>query len=203
MVVEANKAEDQIRKLSVELEKVGIRLNKKKPDVQITIQKTGGVKITSSFKLTKIDDKMVKNIFQEYKIHNADVLIRDDISVDELIDVIEGNRKYVKCLYVYNKIDVISLEEVDEIAHRKGHCVISCNMKLNLDYLLECIWEELDLVRVYTKKRGQPPDFGDPIILSTDRNGLSVKSVCDQIHREFSKEFKYAVVWGRSCKFSP
>ena len=30
MVVEANKAEDQIRKLSVELEKVGIRLNKKK-----------------------------------------------------------------------------------------------------------------------------------------------------------------------------
>jgi ribosome-interacting GTPase 1 len=37
MVVEANKAEDQIRKLSVELEKVGIRLNKKKPDVQITI----------------------------------------------------------------------------------------------------------------------------------------------------------------------
>jgi ribosome-interacting GTPase 1 len=88
-------------------------------------------------------------------------------------------------LYVYNKIDVISLEEVDEIAHRKGHCVISCNLKLNLDYLLECIWEELDLVRVYTKKRGHAPDFGDPIILSTDRNGLSVKSVCDQIHREF------------------
>lgn len=73
--------------------------------------------------------------------------------MDDLIDVIEGNRKYVKCLYVFNKIDTISLEEVDEIAHRKDHVVISCHMRLNLDYLLEKIWEKLDLVRVYTKKR--------------------------------------------------
>ena len=37
MVVEANKAEDQRRKLTIELEKVGIRLNNTAPDVQITI----------------------------------------------------------------------------------------------------------------------------------------------------------------------
>ena len=24
--------------------------------------------------------------------------------MDDLIDVIEGNRRYVKCLYVYNKV---------------------------------------------------------------------------------------------------
>ena len=29
---------------------------------------------------------------------------------------LQGNRKYVKCLYVYNKIDVCSIEEVDAIA---------------------------------------------------------------------------------------
>jgi ribosome-interacting GTPase 1 len=51
-------------------------------------------------------------------------------------------------------------------------------MKLNIDFLLECIWEKLDLVRVYTKKRGSPPDFSDPLVLSIDRNGLSVKSIC-------------------------
>ncbi len=28
----------------------------------------------------------------------------------------QGNRKYIKCLYVYNKIDVCSIEEVDAIA---------------------------------------------------------------------------------------
>lgn len=41
---------------------------------------------------------------QEYKIHNAEVLFREDASVDDLIDVIEGNRKYTRCLYVYNKV---------------------------------------------------------------------------------------------------
>ena len=56
---------------------------------------------------------------------------------------------------------------------------------------------------MYTKKRGFAPDFGDPIILSNERNGLMVKSICDQIHRELADEFKYAVVWGRSCKFNP
>ena len=28
----------------------------------------------------------------------------------------QGNRRYIKCLYVYNKIDVCSIEEVDAIA---------------------------------------------------------------------------------------
>ena len=30
-------------------------------------------------------------------------------------------------------------------------------MKLNLDYLVECIWEHLDLIRVITKKPGEAP----------------------------------------------
>ena len=44
------------------------------------------------------------------------VLCREDVDVDDLIDAIEGNRKYVECLYVYNKIDAISLEEVNHLA---------------------------------------------------------------------------------------
>jgi ribosome-interacting GTPase 1 len=62
MVLEANKAEDQRRKLTIELEKVGLRLNKTMPDVQVTIQKAGGVKVSSTIKLTKIDEKLVKNV---------------------------------------------------------------------------------------------------------------------------------------------
>ena len=33
------------------------------------------------------------------------VLFREDATPDQLIDVIVGNRKYMNCLYVYNKID--------------------------------------------------------------------------------------------------
>lgn len=32
------------------------------------------------------------------------LLFKEDCTVDDLIDVIEGNRRYVKCLYVYNKV---------------------------------------------------------------------------------------------------
>lgn len=42
MVLEAAKADDQRRKLTIELEKMGIRLNKKRPDVVITPNKTAG-----------------------------------------------------------------------------------------------------------------------------------------------------------------
>lgn len=41
MVLEADKAEDQRRKLTIELDKMGIRLNRKKPDVTITPNKSG------------------------------------------------------------------------------------------------------------------------------------------------------------------
>jgi ribosome-interacting GTPase 1 len=51
-------------------------------------------------------------------------------------------------------------------------------MKLNYNYLLEKIWEKLDLVRVYTKKKGTMPDFDDPLVLTNDRNGVSIRSVC-------------------------
>ena len=33
--------------------------------------------------------------------------------------------------------------------------VLSCNMRLNLDYLVEKIWEHLNLIKVFTKKRGR------------------------------------------------
>lgn len=53
-------------------------------------------------------------------------------------------------------------------------------MMLNLDYLLEVLWEYLSLIRVYTKKPGQPPDFEDGLIL---RKGVTVEHVCHAIHR--------------------
>ena len=88
---------------------MGIRLNRKPPQINITPTKLGGVKLNSTKALSYLNEKTVKNSLSEYKIHNADVLIHDNSTVDDLIDVIEGNRKYVKCIYCYNKIDTISL----------------------------------------------------------------------------------------------
>lgn len=182
---------------------MGIRVNKQRPDISINKTKVGGVNLVSTGRLTHLDQTMVKAITQEYKINNADIIVRGDYTVDDLIDAIEGNRKFVDAVYLYNKIDLVSVEDVDELARRQDSVVISVNMKLNIDFLLKQIWNRLELVRIYTKKRGCQPDFGDPVILTSKRKGCTVEALCGSIHREIAKSFKYALVWGRSAKFSP
>uniref|UniRef100_A0A7N9CXI8 Developmentally regulated GTP binding protein 2 n=1 Tax=Macaca fascicularis TaxID=9541 RepID=A0A7N9CXI8_MACFA len=174
MMLDATKGEVQRSLLEKELESVGIRLNKHKPNIYFKPKKGGGISFNSTVTLTQCSEKLVQLILHEYKIFNAEVLFREDCSPDEFIDVIVGNRVYMPCLYVYNKIDQISMEEVDRLARKPNSVVISCGMKLNLDYLLEMLWEYLALTCIYTKKRGQRPDFTDAIIL---RKGASVEHV--------------------------
>jgi len=176
MILDAQKGEEQKEKLTRELEATGIRLNREKPRIIIKPVKTGGVHFSHVCKLTKIDEKMVKMIMQEYKIHNAHVKFNGDYDVQDLIDTIEGNIKYVKCIFVYNKIDTISIEDVDRLTADSQNACMSVQMKLGIDILLDKIWDQLGLVRVYTKRKGEMPDFEEPLILTAGRGGLTVKS---------------------------
>lgn len=146
-------------------------------------------------KLTHLSQQLVQNILHDYRLFNAEVLIREDCTVDDFLDVVLGNRKYIRCLYCYNKIDTTSIEEVNRIAHEPHTIVVSCELELNMDTLIERIWEELSLVRIYTKKRGQYPDFNDGLIV---RNGATIEHVCHSIHRSLVADFRGALVWGRS-----
>lgn len=202
MMLDAVKGEIQKHLLEKELESVGIRLNKNKPNIYFKHKKTGGIHFTQTTPLTNMDEKMIVSILHEYKIFNADVIFRDDCSMDDFIDVLMGNCVYMPCLYVYNKIDQISMEEVNRLARLPYSVVISCNMKLNLDYLLEQLWEILALIRVYTKKPGEAPDL-EPANSLILRQGATVEHACHLIHRTLAAQFKYAIVWGTSPKFSP
>lgn len=100
MMLDATKSDIQRTLLEGELETVGIRLNRRPPNVYFKPKATGGLSFTATVKLTQMSEKMAYHILHEYKIHSCDVIIREDISVDEFIDVIDGNRRYIKCLYV-------------------------------------------------------------------------------------------------------
>lgn len=192
--------------LTTELEIMGIRLNRQPPAIYFKKKATGGIKFNATCPLSKLGDNpqdAVTRILGGYRIHNAEVLFRGDCSVDELIDVVEGNRKYVRCLYVYNKIDSLSIEEVDALARQPDSVVISIYMNLNLDDLLAKVWEYMGLVRIYTKRRGHAPDLAEPVVLSDVRHGLTVEAVCKTISKEFLAIFNFALVWGRSAKFNP
>lgn len=200
IMLDATKSEEQRRLLEFELDAVGIRLNKTKPDIVFKKRTTGGITFNTTVKLTRTDEKTIRTILAGYKLHNCDVMIREDITTDEFIDVLIGTRKYIPCLYVYNKIDSISLELMDKLGRQPNTVVISCEMDLNLTYLIDRIWDDLRLVKIYTKKRGDHPDLSDPICL---RKGATIEDVCNGIHRSLAPNFRYGLVWGKSSKFSP
>lgn len=200
MMLNALEGPLQKRLLTKELEDVGIRMNQRKPNIYYNLKKTGGLKFTATCPLTHLDEKLIRRVLSEWKIHNAEIIIREDVTVDELIDVIEGNRVYMKCLYCYNKIDTLTIEEMDALAREPNSVVISCTQGLNLGGLVERIWDTLAMVRVYTKRRGEPPDFSEPLVL---RGGATVENACHAIHRTIADTFKYALVWGSSAKHRP
>lgn len=62
MVLDVNKAAEQKRLLEIELEAIGIRINRKKPDILLKPKKAGGVSISTTVTLTKIDEKTIRTI---------------------------------------------------------------------------------------------------------------------------------------------
>jgi len=184
-----------------ELEGFGIRLNKQPPNIGFRKKDKGGVNLQNMVPQSELDLDTVKNILSEYRIHNADIMLRYDATADDLIDVIEGNRIYIPCIYLLNKIDQISIEELD-IIYKVPHCVpISAHHRWNFDDLLEKMWNYLKLVRIYTKPKGQLPDYESPVVLCGE--GHTVEDFCNKLHRTIIKEFKYALVWGLSVKHQP
>ena len=110
----------------------------------------------------------------EYKISSADIAIRCDATIDDLIDVLEAkSRSYIPVIYALNKIDSISIEELDLIYRIPNACPISSEHGWNVDELLEQMWAKLQLRRIYTKPKGKSPDYSTPVVLR--RSACSVE----------------------------
>lgn len=209
MVLDATKDDVQRQLLTKELNDVGIRLNKHRPRISVNRTKAGGYRFNATVPLTEISSEVCYTILHQYKIFNVDVIVHEDASIDDFIDVLEemgtAPRRYCKCLYVYNKIDQLSIAQVEELARQPYTLVISVRSKLNLDGLLERIWQELDLKRIYTKKKGMFPDFTDPLVLTAQRGDktASVENAVTMLHKSLLDEFKSTLVWGASVRASP
>lgn len=183
--------------LTQELYDAGIRLNQKAPDVVIKRQDRGGVTISSTKELDITED-LIKAILNEYKIHNAHVLIREKIDVDQLIDVIMGNRVYIPAVVVVNKVDMADQYVLEKCKEEYPDATyISADKELNLEAVKDVVYEALDFIRIYLKPQGGPADMEEPLIV---RKGTTVGDICDHLHRDFRRKFRYSQVWGTSAK---
>ncbi|KAH8072193.1 GTP binding protein [Aureococcus anophagefferens] len=166
-----------------ELHNFGIRLNEEPPRVTIRKKDNGGVEFQWLCPQTQgMNTEVATRIMKEYRIMCASVTVREDISMDQFIDACDGKRTYIPCLYVMNKIDSITIEELDIIDELPNYVPISSRDNWNIDDLMENIWQQCNMMRVYTKPKGQ---------------------FCNRIHKAIMPLFKYAWVWGSSVRHQP
>ncbi|WBW71896.1 GTPase Obg family, involved in cytoplasmic translation Rbg1 [Schizosaccharomyces osmophilus] len=199
IVLDVLKPMSHKRVIEEELEGFGIRLNKDPPNIVFKKKERGGVNITNTVPLNHIDLDEIRAVCSEYRVNSADIAFRCDATIDDLIDVLEGNRVYIPALYILNKIDEISLEELDLI-DRIPNAVPICGHKgWNINELKTTMWDYLSLVRIYTRPRGLNPDYSEPVILRSGHS--SVEDFCNNIHSSIKSQFKHAYVWGKSVPY--
>jgi len=183
IVLDVNKPLTDKRVIEAELEGFGIRINKQPPNIHFKKKEKGGISITSTVALTHIDHDEIKAVMSEYRINSADIAIRCDATVDDLIDVLEAkSRSYIPVIYALNKIDAISIEELDLLYRIPNACPISSEHGWNIDELLEQMWEKLNLVRVYTKPKGKMPDYSAPVVLRS--TACTIEDFCNPSTRQ-------------------
>lgn len=182
IVLDVNKPLTDKKVIESELEGFGIRINKEPPNIVFRKKDKGGISITNTVLLSHIDhdvcpssqhpssctdiEQEIKAVMNEYRITSADIAIRCDATIDDLIDVLEAkSRSYIPVIYALNKIDSISIEELDLLYRIPNACPISAEHGWNVDELMEQMWEKLNLRRIYTKPKGKSPDYSTPVVL--------------------------------------
>jgi uncharacterized protein len=84
-----------------------------------------------------------------------------------------------------------------ELRHSLGSAIpilaVSATQGEGMAELPERIFEALRIIRVYTKAPGQKADMREPVILPRDS---TVGVAAEEVHKDFKKGMKYAVVWG-------
>jgi len=182
-----------------EAHEADIRMNEKKPDIVISKKDRGGLNVSSLVRLTQIDQKTIEDVARMFKLINADILFKDDASVDQFIDVLEGNKIYNKALVIFTKIDLVDSHTLKRLAEQiHPDVMISAENNIGIEQLKDAIFDKMNFMRIYLKEVGKKPDMDVPIIMFKK---CTIKDVCEKLHKDFVTNFRFARLWGKSAKF--
>ncbi|MCK4877904.1 MAG: TGS domain-containing protein, partial [Candidatus Heimdallarchaeota archaeon] len=77
-------------------------------------------------------------------------------------------------------------------------CPVSIMFDDSLETLKRALFEQLEIIRIYTKKPGHKADLDHPFVLP---EGGTITDVAEKIHTSFLSRFRFARVWGPSAEF--
>jgi len=155
-------------------------------------------------------------------IRNADIaLLMADLSnpdlldnIENLLNILEEGRVYLvkempkekhligvchkKTLLIANKCeDPLASEHLEILEEFFGDrfniIPVSCESKAGIESLRRTIFENLGIVRVYTKTPGRKPEMEHPFILE---EGKAVEDLAFSIHKDLARHMKFARIWG-------
>lgn len=193
--------EHNVSVLVNELFMSGIRLNTRPPNIAIAKKSRGGINVSYTVQDPILSEKDVKGILGEFGIYNADVVVRENVDADGLIDVITANRTYVPAFVCINKVDLTDAESLARVTRKLKDfdpLPMSAEKNIGLEELKRRIYEKLRFVRIYMKPPGREADLKEPLLV---KGGSTVSDICEVLHRDLKRKFRYALVWGPSSRF--
>lgn len=171
-----------------ELYEAGVRLNKRKPNIQFEKKGKGGITIQGN---PGLPHERIESIAQEFRLMSANFFFGHKVTENELIDTLVGNRVYVPYFRVITKGDLLEEKYSDAL-------VISSKENEGLDELKERIFQELQLMRIYLREGVNDPPQEEPVIA---RKGETMKQVAERISNRLAEEVTGARLKGPSAQF--
>ena len=183
-----------------ELYDSGLRLNSRPPNGSISKTGLGGIEVISITE-QELEEEAIKTIVREYGIVNAQVVLRQKITIDDLVDILAKTRVYAPSFNVLTKVDMVNSDQLKEASSTfgsEGFVEISAPTGKGIEKLKKKIYEYLDFISIYMKPQGEKADLEEPMVV---RKGTTIAEISQRLHRDFIRKFRYSQVWGPSAKF--
>ena len=192
---------EQYKLIVNELEKAGITIKKPKAKISIAKGIMGGIQVVVNGRLIgcTIDD--IKKLLMSYKMFNCKITIDGEATLDDIEEAILGGKVYKPAIVIINKVDLPHDEA--QIESLKRECdplpliKTSCTTGEGLDLIGKVLFDQLELMRIYTKEPWEDKPSPRPLVL---KRGATVQDVAEKIHSKLAKNLKYARIWGPSVK---
>ena len=183
-----------------ELTDSGVRLNSRPPNGSISKTGIGGIEVISTI-TQDLEDEAIKSIVREYGIVNAQVVFREKVTIDDIVDILSGTRVYTPSFNVISKVDMVKpadIKKIKELCGSETTIAVAAPSGLGIEKLKQQIYDSLEFISIFMKPQGEKADLEEPMVV---RKGTTVTEICQRLHRDFVRKFRYSQIWGPSAKF--
>jgi len=189
----------QLNTILNELDLGGIKINKRRPYINIKKRAVGGIEIVGK-KHIKGDIKDVKEILMDFRITSARVVIMEDVTLTDVQEVLDYSTTYKRAIVLVTKADIAPkgvIESLRKEFKSFEFVPVSAHTGGDTKEIKKLLYEVADIKRIFTKTPREKPAY-PPVAM---KKNATVMDVAKKVHKTIAKNFKYARVWGKSVKF--